>query len=81
MIYKQIKQMYMIKLLQNKGEKDIISLLKIHPFVFKKLSMSCKNYSLDELKRILKMFNEYDEKTKIGELDFEVGLKKMICVM
>ena len=81
MIYKQIKQMYLIKLLQAKNEKDIIGVLKIHPFVYKKLSTSCNNYSLKDLKRILKMFDEYDEKTKIGEMDFEVGLKKIICAM
>ena len=81
MIYKQIKQMYLIKLLQEKHEKDIIGVLKIHPFVFKKLSASCNKYSLNDLKRILKMFDEYDEKTKMGEMDFEVGLKKIICAM
>ena len=81
MLYKQIRQMYMIKLLQNKNEKNIIEILKIHPFVYKKLSMSCKNYSLENLKKIMKMFDEYDEKTKIGEMDFEIGLKKIICAI
>jgi len=81
MIYKQIKQMYMIKLLQNKNEKNIIEVLKIHPFVYKKLSMYSKNYSLESLKKIMKMFDEYDEKTKIGEMDFEIGLKKIICAI
>ena len=26
-------------------------------------------------------FDEYDEKTKNGEMDFEIGLKKIICTM
>ena len=33
------------------------------------------------LRGILKNFDEYDEKTKIGEMDFEVGLKKIIANM
>ncbi len=81
MLYKQIKQMYMIKYMKEKGESDIAAKLEIHPFVYKNLSMSCTKYSLDELKDLIYSFDEYDEKTKIGEMDFEIGLKKIICSM
>lgn len=81
MLYKQIKQMYMIKYLKQKNVNDISTVLSIHPFVFKNLSKSCDGYKLDELKGIIYKFDEYDEKTKIGEMDFEIGLKKIICSM
>ena len=76
MLYKQIKQMYMIKILKEKRETDIASKLKIHPFVYKNLSLTCDKYSIDELKNLLYEFDNYDEK-----MDFEIGLKKIICNM
>lgn len=81
MLYKQIKQMYMIKYLKEKGKKDISSILSIHPFVFRNLSKACDKYTLEELKNIIYAFDDYDYKTKIGEMDFEIGLKKIICMM
>lgn len=81
MLYKQIKQMYMIKYMREKNQSDIAKTLGIHPFVYKNLSKSCDMYSLDELKNIIYEFEEYDKKTKIGEMDFEIGLKKIICNM
>ncbi|MDO4282909.1 MAG: DNA polymerase III subunit delta [Clostridia bacterium] len=81
MLYKQVKQMYMIKYLKERKEKDIASVMGIHPFVLKNLSRSCDKYTLDELKNIIYSFDEYDKKTKIGEMDFEIGLKKIICSM
>lgn len=81
MLYKQIKQMYMIKLLKEKKVPDIATVLGIHPYVVKNLSRSCDSYKKEELLRIIYMFDEYDEKTKNGEMDFEIGLKKIICAM
>lgn len=83
MLYRQIFQIYMIKLFKssNKITKDIASALGIHPYAFKTLSISAEKYTLDELKNILYMFDKYDEKTKFGDMDFEIGLKKIICNM
>lgn len=81
MLYKQVKQMYMIKYLKSKNVQDIASYLGIHPYTFKLLSSTCSKYTLDDLKKIMYMFDEYDEKTKNGEMDFEIGLKKIICTM
>ncbi len=81
MLYKQIKQMYMIKALKEKKSSDIAKELSIHPFVYKNLSKSSDKYTLAELKSLIYAFDEYDEKTKIGEMDFEIGLKKIICSM
>ena len=81
MLYKQIKQMYMIKYLKQKNETDIATKLGIHPYTFKLLNVTCDKYTLNKLKQIMYMFDEYDEKTKNGEMDFEIGLKKIICSM
>ncbi len=81
MLYKQIKQIYMIKILKDKKVADIPTVLGIHPFVVKNLSKSSDNYKREELLKIIYMFDEYDEKTKLGEMDFEIGLKKIICAM
>lgn len=81
MLYKQIKQMYMIKYLKEKNSPNIIQILGIHPFVYKNLSKSCDAYTLIQLKNILNEFDIYDEKTKNGEMDFEIGLKKIIATM
>ena len=81
MLYKQYKQLYQIKLLKKKGEKDIAGTLGIHPFVVKKLLYSVDKYSEDELKSIIYAFDDYDYKTKNGDIDFEIGLKKIICML
>lgn len=81
MLYKQVKQMYMIRYLKQKGEQNIAQVMGIHPFVLKNLSKSSDSYTLEKLKTILYAFDEYDEKTKLGEMDFVIGLKKIICDM
>lgn len=81
MLYKQFKQLYMIKLLKNKGEKNIATELGMHPFVVKKLISSCDKYTENELKNIIYAFDNYDQKTKNGDIDFVIGLKKIICML
>jgi len=82
MLFKQIKQMYMIKLLQQDGTiSNIAEVLGIHPFVYRKLSYSEKKYTLEELRNLILEFGEYDEKTKIGEMDMENGLIRIIALM
>jgi DNA polymerase-3 subunit delta len=81
MLYKQFKQLYMIKLLKNSGEKNIAEELGIAPFIVKKLSYACDKYTEEELKQIIYAFDDYDKKTKNGDMDFEIGLKKIICML
>ena len=81
MLYKQIKQMYMIILLKNKGQTNVNEILKIHPFVFSKLSKASQSYTEKSLRNIINEFDKYDRDTKIGKMDFEIGLKKIICMM
>lgn len=81
MLYKQIKQMYMIKIMKEKKEDNIAQKLEIHPFVFNKLSKSSEKYKTRDLLDLIYIFDEYDEKNKNGEIDFEIGLKKIIYSM
>ncbi len=81
MVYKQIKQIYMIKILKQKKVQNIAQELSIHPYVFQKLSKVSDMYSIAELENVIREFDNYDEKTKLGEMDFEVGLKKIICMI
>jgi len=82
MLFKQIKQMYMIKLLEQDGVvSNIAETLGIHPFVYRKLSFNVKKYTIDELRNLILEFGEYDEKSKIGEMDMENGLIRIIALM
>ncbi len=81
MLYKQIKQMYMIKFLKERKINNIAEYLSINPYVFSKLNKSVDKYSLNSLQNLIYFFDEYDEKTKNGEMDFEIGLKKIIFSM
>lgn len=81
MLYKQFKQLYMIKLLKSSGEKNIAQELGIAPFIVKKLSGACDKYTEKELKNVIYAFDTYDRDTKNGDMDFEIGLKKIICML
>ena len=81
MLAEHIKQMYMIKYLKEKNTPNILQIIGIHPYTFKNLSRSCDGYKLSTLRKIIRSFDEYDEKTKNGEMDFEIGLKKIIMIM
>lgn len=81
MLYKQFKQLYQIKVLKSKNNTNFAQELSIHPFVAKKLSFSADKYTESELKNIIYAFDEYDQKTKNGDMDFEIGLKKIICML
>ena len=81
MLYKQFKQLYMIKLLKQTGNTNVAQELGIHPFVAKKLSQAADKYSEKSLKNIIYAFDDYDQKTKNGDMDFEIGLKKIICML
>ena len=81
LLYKQIKQLYMIKYLKEEGILDIANKLNINPYIYGKIGPIANKYSKEELLNLIKRFDEYDEKTKIGEMDFEIGLKQIIMMM
>ncbi|MBR6688949.1 MAG: DNA polymerase III subunit delta [Clostridia bacterium] len=86
MMYKQIKQMYGIKLLEEKIRKEglnvnIATELGIHPFSFSKLKAASANYAIKELEELLLEFDEYDSFSKTGRMDSELGIKRLILSM
>lgn len=81
MLYKQFKQLYQIKVLKSRNNTNYAQELSLHPFVAKKLAASADKYTEEELKNIIYAFDEYDQKTKNGDMDFEIGLKKIICML
>lgn len=86
MMYKQIKQIYQIKLMEKKIKETGINVsiateLGIHPFVFNKLKIAAVSYNIDDLEKLLLEFDEYDSNSKTGKIDIELGLKRIILEM
>ncbi len=81
MLFKQVKQMYLIKLAEKEKIDNISTELNIHPFVYRKLKYAVNKYTEEQLERILKELSEYDEKSKIGEMDAEKGLIQIVMSM
>lgn len=85
-IYKQLKQLYMIKLLEEKSRQtkiriDIPQELGINPFVYSKLSRIKEMYTKEKLEELLLEFADYDTNSKIGLDDAELGLKRIVAMM
>lgn len=85
-IYKQLKQLYMIKLLEEKMDKtkiriDIPTELGINPFVYSKLGKIKGMYTKEKLEELLLEFAEYDENSKTGLDDAELGLKRIVAML
>lgn len=83
MMFKQLKQIYEIKLTEKKIKEEGVNLdiakeLGIHPFVFSKLKASSSMYTLEHLENLMLDFNEYDENSKTGKVDIILGLKTLI---
>lgn len=86
MIFKQIKQIYMIKLLKEKIKEqgtniDISKELGIHPFVYGKLKTIEPKYTKEKLENLLLEFANYDRNVKLGKIDAIVGLKNILMLV
>ena len=80
-LYRQFKQLYLIKTLKQNKSSNIAEESGIHPYAVKTLLPVSEKYSFNELKKILYEFDNYDSATKNGDMDFEIGLKKIICMI
>ena len=86
MMFKQIKQIYAIKLMEKKIKDqginvDIAKELGIHPFAFSKLKSASCLYTLEHLENLMLEFDKYDEASKTGKVDIVLGLKTIILKM
>lgn len=83
MIFKQLKQIYQIKLMQKEygTSVDIAKELGIHPFAFSKLKNVTNLYDIERLEQLMLDFDEYDENSKTGKIDIVLGLKRIILDM
>lgn len=83
MIFKQIKQIYMIKLLNEKAKNeglqiDVSRELGIHPFVYAKLKYIVPKFTKKALEELLIEFATYDKNVKVGKIDAIIGLKNIL---
>lgn len=81
LIFKQIKNMYLVKKMKQDryySTTDIAKELGIHPFVYSKILKVLGDYSEEHLENLLLEFERYDEYSKIGKMDQIVGMKKII---
>lgn len=85
-LYKQIKQIYLIKLkeeeIKSTGQKvNIATELGINPFVYGKLAKIKEMYTKEKLEQLLIEFADYDMNSKQGLDDVELGLKRIMAIM
>ena len=86
MMFKQVKQMYQIKLMEERIKEtganvDIAKELAIHPFAYGKLKKAGSCYTKEKLEQLILDFDEYDEASKIGKIDAVIGTKRLILSM
>lgn len=86
MLFKQLKQLYQIKLLEQEIKKsginkNIAQELGINPFVLSKLNKIKEIYTIEKIEQLLIEFAEYDLNSKQGMDDMELGLKRIISIM
>ena len=79
MLYKQIYDMYIIKYMKEKNISNINQIVNVHPYVFEKLTKLQNNYTKKHLTKLLNDICTYDYDSKIGNNNFEIGIKKIIC--
>ena len=80
MLANQFRLMYQVKGLTKKGysEKDIAKILDIHPYRVKLSLGKSKNFSDDNLLKILKQLADLDSDIKKGNIDKYLGLELFI---
>lgn len=84
LIFKQIKNVYLLKLAQNDPyymNVDIAKALNIHPFVYSKLKQVAFKYTKEHLESLMFEMEKYDVNSKTGKIDAVIGLKKIILMV
>lgn len=79
MVYKHFKMLLLAKeALREK--KDVAIELNVKPYPAKKYTTQCRNFTSEELIKILKELAKLDVDSKNGKMDLKIGLQKIICM-
>jgi DNA polymerase-3 subunit delta len=77
MLYKHIRNMYIIKVAQEEGRSSAAE-LGINPYVFSKVTRQLKNFTDSDIKNMLNNLIELDFNSKSGNINIRVGLECFI---
>jgi len=80
MITRQFKLLLQIKDALEKGveQRNIASMLKVHPFAVQKGMVQVRNFSLDVLKKVFSSLVEIDRKLKTGKSDVKMEIDLLL---
>lgn len=81
MISKHIMDLLSVKLLSDHSFNEIRDSLGLHPFVLKKALAQSKNFTIEELKRSLKLSQKLDLDLKRGKIDEKIGIELLITAI
>ena len=78
MISKHMMDLITVKTMQGSTFQEIKEKSGLHPFVLGKAMKQSKNFTLDELKRSLKLCQELDMDVKKGKIQEKIGLELLV---
>ncbi|MCL2859761.1 MAG: DNA polymerase III subunit delta [Oscillospiraceae bacterium] len=81
MLYRNFKKIYLVKLAQNSGI-NVANVLELKPnqmFLINKYKTQAKYFSEKQLRIFLNHLIELDERSKVGNIDLEIGLEAVLC--
>ncbi|AEE91232.1 DNA polymerase III, delta subunit [Tepidanaerobacter acetatoxydans Re1] len=78
MISKHVMNLITVKSLQGLSFQEITEKSGLHPFVIRKAIKQSENFTLDELKRSLKLCQDLDMDIKMGKIQERIGLELLV---
>lgn len=80
MVARQFRLLFQVKGLRDMGQsrEEIMSALKLHPFVYQKVSRQCHNFNTGQLVRLIHDLVELDHRVKSGGAVFYPALETLI---
>ncbi|HHY71161.1 MAG TPA: DNA polymerase III subunit delta [Thermoanaerobacterales bacterium] len=78
MISKHMMNLLTVKTMQGLTFQEIKEKSGLHPFVLRKALKQSKNFTVDELKRCLKLCQELDTDVKKGKVQEQMGLELLV---
>lgn len=83
LIVRQFRLLLMVRdYLDNGGssrEGDIARALSVHPFVGKKISVQSRAFNIEQLDRIMKRLQKYDQDMKTGRIEARLALDLLVA--